>query len=357
LAEKKFKDLLDSAPDATVIFNTEGVIDLVNNQVENVFGYAKEELVGENFSKLIKNKVKEITAITAQSFFEQPKMKLIEGLEVIGEHKTNGKFVAEISVAPIETEEGILFSAAIRDITLWKKEQKTLEEYNIQLETKNKELEQFTYIASHDLQEPLITLRSLIDLIKEESRDAMDTKTKNAFGYISDTTLRMSELIKGLLDYGRIGQNRVLKTVDCQRLVNEVQKDLATRILETKAVIEVEKLPEIQGYEIEMRMLFQNLIVNALKFQRPGQNPLIQISAQKEGEFWLFAVADNGIGIEEENKDRIFTIFQRLHKRAEYEGTGIGLAHCRKIVELHWGKIWVESKQNEGIVFYFTIKL
>jgi light-regulated signal transduction histidine kinase (bacteriophytochrome) len=104
-------------------------------------------------------------------------------------------------------------------------------------------------------------------------------------------------------------------------------------------------------------MLFQNLIVNALKFQKPGQNPLIQISAKKEGEFWQFAIADNGIGIEEENKDRIFTIFQRLHKRADYEGTGIGLAHCRKIVELHWGKIWVESKQNEGSVFYFTIIL
>lgn len=226
---------------------------------------------------------------------------------------------------------------------------------NKELERKNKELEQFAYVASHDMQEPLRTTSSFVELLQQQYKGKLDEKADKYLTFIAQSSDRMKVLIKDLLDYSRIGRKKELTMIDCTILLGEVIADLDVAIKESKAEIKTDPLPVIPGYSTEFKQLFQNLIINAIKFRKKTIAPQINISVQKTGEYWQFAVKDNGIGIEEQHNNRIFEIFQRLHTRNEYEGSGIGLAHCKKIVELHGGKIWIESIPGEGTAFYFTI--
>jgi chemotaxis family two-component system sensor kinase Cph1 len=225
----------------------------------------------------------------------------------------------------------------------------------VELERKNKELEQFAYVASHDLQEPLRTTSSFIEIFKEKYMGKMDEETDTILTYISQSNDRMKVLIKDLLDYSRIGRKPVIENVNCNEIIDDVLADLSVNINESKTTILTEKLPFVRGYPTELKQLFQNLVSNSIKFRREGIDPEIRISAERNNGHWQFAVKDNGIGIEENDSERIFVIFQRLHTRSEYDGSGIGLSHCKKIVELHGGNIWVKSKPGEGSVFYFTI--
>ncbi|RED92295.1 sensor histidine kinase [Marinoscillum furvescens] len=225
------------------------------------------------------------------------------------------------------------------------------------LEYKNRELEQFAYIAAHDLQEPLVTLMSFNDLLVADYEEQLDGNGKTYLGFMNQSVLRMRELVKGLLDYSKIGKNSQLTFVDGNELVNEVRNDLKAKLTSTGARLIIGQLPTVTAYRMELRLMFQNLILNAVKFTRPDEPPVVEISAEKVADVWRFAVKDNGLGIPKENQDRIFVIFQRLHSKSEFEGTGIGLAHCAKIAALHEGEIWVDSKQGEGSTFYFTIPL
>jgi signal transduction histidine kinase len=225
----------------------------------------------------------------------------------------------------------------------------------VQLLQKNKELEQFAYVASHDLQEPLRTISGFVELLQQQYHDRLDKNADKYLNYIIQSSDRMKVLISDLLEYSRIGKKKEIQFVDCNELVRNVLQDLGKAIEENQADIRVEKLPVIDAYPTEMKQLFQNLIINAIKFRRKGTPPQITISARKIKQSWTFAVQDNGIGISKEHRERIFIIFQRLHTRSEYEGSGIGLAHCKKIVELHGGKIWVESQSGIGSTFYFII--
>jgi signal transduction histidine kinase len=225
------------------------------------------------------------------------------------------------------------------------------------LENKNYELEQFAYIASHDLQEPLRTVSSFVDLLEQEHGGKLKGNASKYLYFILESTERMRNLISGLLEYSRIGREKIVEQVDCNEILTLVLDDLQTIIIEKKAIIESEKLPVLNAHPSELKQLFQNLISNALKFSREDTPPVINIFALKQENGWEFKIKDNGIGIEEKFFEKIFIIFQRLHNVHEYEGTGIGLAHCRKIVEMHDGKIWVESESNEGSTFYFTINM
>ncbi|MEO6548960.1 MAG: two-component regulator propeller domain-containing protein [Ferruginibacter sp.] len=235
------------------------------------------------------------------------------------------------------------------------KSRKAAEQANRGLKAKNKELEQFVYVASHDLQEPLRTTAGFVDLLKQKYHGKLDEKADKYLNFISDATGRMRVLITDLLDFSRLGEKVELKRIDCNEMLRHMLADIMSAVQEAQAEIHYGDLPIIIGYPTEIKLLFQNLVINALKFRRKDITPLIKISASKIPGGWEFAVGDNGIGIEEKNTEKIFDIFQRLNTRTEYEGSGIGLSHCKKIVELHNGKIWVQSIPGEGSTFYFSL--
>lgn len=290
-----------------------------------------------------------------------------EGQELFGKHKNSKEFPVEISLSPLETEDGLLVSAAIRDISEKKKLENQIREINInlerkvkqrtaELETKNKELEQFAYVASHDLQEPLRTTSSFVGFLQEEYYGKLDENANSYLNYITQATERMQTLIKDLLDYSRIGRKTILQEVDCNEILANVMADLSSAIEETNAKISIkEPLPVVKGYATELKQLFQNLISNSIKFHKENLAPEITISSKKIPGAWEFSFHDNGIGIDKQHHERIFIIFQRLHNRMEYEGSGIGLSHCKKIVELHGGKLWVDSQPGQGSNFQFTL--
>ena len=235
------------------------------------------------------------------------------------------------------------------------KARQEIEQTNKELETKNKELEQFAYVASHDMQEPLRTTSSFVELLQQQYRGKLDEKADKYLSFIAQSSDRMKVLIKDLLDYSRIGRKKELAKVDCNAILHEVLDDLGAAINETGAQIKSGPLPTLNGYPTELKQLFQNLLINAIKFRKKNVSPQIDISVKCIGGNWQFAVKDNGIGIDKKHNERIFQIFQRLHTRNEYDGSGIGLSHCKKIAELHRGKIWVESIPDRGSSFYFTI--
>ncbi|WP_299711981.1 ATP-binding protein [uncultured Tenacibaculum sp.] len=224
------------------------------------------------------------------------------------------------------------------------------------IKVKNKELNEITYIASHDLQEPLRTVSSMVDMFSTRYKESFDEQGKMMLGFIESATSRMRNLVKDLLEYSVLGQNRELSEVDCNEILNDVKQDLDHTISQNNTIITWGNLPVLTAYKSELRLLFQNLISNAIKFQHPENQPKIEITSESSGEYWKFKVSDNGIGIKEKYKEKIFSIFKRIHSKEEYEGTGIGLSHCKKIVDMHDGKLWVESEEGEGSDFYFTIR-
>lgn len=223
------------------------------------------------------------------------------------------------------------------------------------LAIKNEELERFAYLASHDLQEPLRTIIGFASLLKKRFGEQLGQEGLDYTNFIMEAGQRMTELIKGLLSYSRLGNNLKLIDVDCQIILEGVQRDLESQISEANAHLEVGSLPTVTGFPAGLQILFQNLISNSIKFRSKDIRPLIQISAELESDKWIFCVADNGIGIDPIFHEQIFNIFNRLHTRQEYEGTGIGLAHCKRVVELLGGEIWLESTAGKGSKFFFSI--
>ncbi len=222
------------------------------------------------------------------------------------------------------------------------------------LESTNKKLEEFVYITSHDLQEPLRTINSFTDLLATQYQGKLDDAANQYLAYISEASNRLRDLVSDLLDFGRIGQNSTLTTINMNDVVQNVVNDLNQLIEENQAKIKSEQLPELVGYRKEIHFLIQNILSNAIKFKNETP-PLITISANDNMRFWQFCIEDNGIGIAKDQQQKIFQIFQRLHGKKDYDGTGIGLAHCKKITELLGGDIWVESTPKVGSKFYFTI--
>jgi light-regulated signal transduction histidine kinase (bacteriophytochrome) len=227
-----------------------------------------------------------------------------------------------------------------------------------ELARSNAELEQLAYVASHDLQEPLRMVASYMQLLEQQYTDRLDANAHEFIGFAVDGARRMQALIEDLLAYSRVGSSaKPLQPTDCAAVVQTVLRSLRMAIEESGAEIQCGTLPVVMGDAAQLTQLFQNLIANAIKF-RGNQSPQIQLHAEPEdaeGAFWRFAVQDNGIGIAPEYFDRIFVMFQRLHSRSTYSGTGIGLAICKKIVERHGGRIWVESAFEKGSIFTFTL--
>ena len=353
---QSFFDAASSANIGTAILDQEFRYLKTNQALANIDGLSPEEHVG----KLVKEVVPDI-AVTVLPLFEQ----------VVNDHAVIQQEVTGLSPLdpgsprcwlasffPIYSDAHQLKQLGLvtLEITQQKQNERQLETLNDDLQRSNKELEHFAYVASHDLREPLRKVRSYCDLLAKRYEGQLDERADKYIHYITDGSMRMMQLINDLLDYSRVGRGALNPEVlPLEPLLKQVISDLQNQIQATQAEIHVcERLPVLSGNSVQLRQLFQNLIGNSLKY-RSEAPPKITVDASVEGTFWQISVTDNGIGIPSEFAERIFVVFQRLHVREAYEGTGIGLAVCKRIVEHHGGKIWVESQPGAGATFHFTL--
>lgn len=355
-AVEQLRLVVESALNSMILTDSEGKIVMVNKQTELVFGYDPNELVGKKIEVLVPQRMKDKHPHHRSQFYAHPKARPMgAGRDLYAVKKDGTEIPVEIGLNPVERDKTKYVLASVIDITERKKNEVAIQQYARQIEEKNKELEEFAHVASHDLREPLNSIISLTEILVQRKSEQLDEDGNKLLGFISKSASRMNELITGLLDYAKLGSSKKLVLTDLKELLETVLLDLNSSIQASGAKIIIGKLPVLKVYAMEFRLLFQNLISNALKYRKPDESPEIVVSSKQVRKGWEFSVADNGIGIPEAQKEKIFDLFHRVHGRNEYEGTGIGLSHCRKIIELHNGKIWVESKLGEGSTFFFFI--
>ncbi len=337
------------------ITDQRGIIQHVNDNFCRISQYSREELIGQDH-RIINSEfhppefIRELWTTIAHG-------KIWRG-EIRNRAKDGSIYWVDTTIVPFLNEQRKPYQyVAIRsDITKRKKAEEDLIHYNEELSRSNKELEQFAYIASHDLQEPLRMVSSYVQLLQRRYQDNLDNDAREFIAYAVDGAARMKTLINDLLNYSRIGRNLEYRDVDLNLILQEVQRNLATRIRESKAEIVISSLPHIHTDYTQMVQLFQNMLSNALKFQRKDVVPRIELHAERQGKKWLFTLQDNGIGIDEQYAEQIYVVFRQLHDRGQYSGTGIGLATVKKIIEHNGGKIWFESELGRGTTFYFTLE-
>ena len=357
LAEEKIRTLsyaVEQSPSAVVITDVNGNIEYVNQKFSRITGYAAEEVIGQN-PRILKSDN------TRPETYKELWEAITSGKEWYGifcnKKKSGELFWESTYISPVRDTDGTIihYVALKEDITDKKLADEKLEYMMADIQRSNKELEQFAYVASHDLQEPLRMVASYMQLLQRRYKDKFDNDANDFINYAVDGSKRMQELIHDLLAYSRVGlPGREFEQINIETVLDHAIRNLGMSIKDSGAVVTHDSMPTMFADGIQITQLFQNLISNSIKYCNEAP-PRIHISAKQNKKAVIFSVSDNGIGIDPQYYERIFTIFQRLHGKEKYSGTGIGLAICKKIVERHHGKIWVESLPGEGSTFYFTI--
>jgi PAS domain S-box-containing protein len=357
--EGRYRGLLEAAPDAMVVVNVGGEIVLLNVRAEKEFGYSRHELVGQKVKNIIPEGFAErIIADALRTTADALAQQIGTGIELTGRRKDGSEFPLEIMLSPLESADGILVTAAIRDITERKRAEANLLQKIEELKRSNEELGNFAYIASHDLQEPLRMVASYTQLLSRRYKGKLDSEADEFIAFAVDGASRMQRLIQDLLAYSRVGtKGQELLDTSSEEALEQALLNLRGTIEETGALVTHDPLPTVLADETQLTQLFQNLVGNAIKYQAKPGVPRIHISAARNGGTqWTFSVKDNGLGIDAQYFEKIFGMFQRLHKREEFAGTGIGLAICKKIAERHGGSISVESQLGHGSTFHFALE-
>ena len=351
-SEAKFAGIIATSSDAIISVDEQQHIILYNRGAEQIFGYTTDEILGKHLDILIPEPFRRAHRDQLRGFGAVPAASRLMGErgEISGRRKSGEVFPAEGSISRLEIEgQGRMYTVVLRDVT---ERVRAAEE----LARSNAELEQFAYVASHDLQEPLRMVASYTQLLARRYHGRLDSDADEFIGFAVEGVKRMQALINDLLAFSRVGtRGGAFERVDGELVLARVLENLAPALEEADAAVTHDHLPTVTADAVQLGQVFQNLIANAVKFHKPGSRPCIHVSAERSPDGWVFSVTDKGIGIEPEYMDRIFVLFQRLHSRAEYPGTGIGLAMCKKIVERHGGRIWLESEPGEGTIFYFSI--
>lgn len=339
-----------------IVADENGMITHVNPSFLRMWGYAiKEEATGKNVGSMFADPADANTVLEALAEHD-----VWEGRFVA--RRTDGStFISHGYVTSLRNAAGELTGSQSTnlDVTPLVEAERQLEALNASLARSNQELEQFAYVASHDLQEPLRMVSSFTQLLAQRYEDKLDQDAKEFIGYAVDGANRMQRLIQDLLLYSRVAtRGRTPEPIDAHDALGEAVSNLQVAIQETLALVTNDELPTVLGDHTQIVQLFQNLVGNAIKFHKPGEAPRVHVTAARSAKqpgFWIFEIADNGIGIEPRHFERLFVIFQRLHGKREYPGTGIGLALCKRIVERHGGKIWLESEAGVGTTVFFTL--
>jgi len=353
----KAQQYLDIAGVMFVVIDAEHRVTLINRKGCECLGYNETEIIGQNW---FDHFIPEYDREGSRRVF----LQLISGETALNEYYENSVLTRSGSErliawhnAALKDEKGNITGtlSSGEDITERKEAEKELRKMTDELSRSNTDLQQFAYAASHDLQEPLRAVAGFVQLLEKRYKDRLDEKGHEFIDYTVDGVKRMQSLIRDLLEYSRLEtKKKAFESVNCSVALEKALWNLHKAVEESKSEITYDLLPTVTADASQITSLFQNLIGNALKF-KGRQRPEIHISAYKSDDEWIFSVRDNGIGIDPAHFERIFSIFQRLHTREEYEGTGVGLTICKRIVERHGGRIWVESESGKGSVFYFTM--
>ena len=355
--EQRFRATVESAPTAMIMFDKDGRILLVNSEMEKLFGYHRQELLGKDLVKIVPMRFKENHLNRRAKFFsELEPQRLGAEKEIFCVHRDGTEFPVEIGLNPVNTDEGVFALGAIIDVTERIQAEKKIMQANETLAKSNTELEQFAYVASHDLQEPLRKIASFCQLLQEEQSHALDEDGKEYLQIAINGAKRLQTMVRDLLAFSRIStHNKPLVTTDANLSLHDAMADLAMAIEEKNASIDYELLPKVLGDPGQLTQVFQNLIGNAIKYCSE-EIPRVVIGFKDLGSIYEFFVKDNGIGIDPEFHARIFEVFQRLHNRRSYSGTGIGLALSKRVIERFGGEIRVESSLGNGSTFFFTLE-
>lgn len=351
-SEEKFRSLLDSAPDATVIVDEKGIIQMINHQTENLFCYTRDELIGRPVEILIPTDLHGKHHHHRASFANTPRVRAMgAGIELHAVKKGGIMFPVEISLSPIRTEEGMLVSASVRDITIRK-------ELETELKKTNAELEAFTYSVSHDLRAPLRGIIGFTAILEEDYASQLDEEARRITSIIKSNTLKMGHLIDDLLAFSRTGKQELVKSdIDSKTLVTEVIGDLKQQYNTTNITWNISDLIPVKADINTIRQVWINLIANAIKYSGSVDKSIIEIGSFLNEGHVVFYVKDNGVGFDDQYKHKLFKVFQRLHSPEEFEGTGVGLALVEKIISRHKGRVWAEGQTGKGASFYFSLPL
>ncbi len=352
-SEKRYRTLFEASPDGILIIDVKtNEFKYANPSFCYMLGYSEKELKGMDIIELLPKDQMDYGFSESRSSVDSNIIKNIPFA------KKDGTIIYTDANEITLSMEGRTYNVGFfRDVTEKKLAEEKLEQTMRRLSQSNSELEQFAYVASHDLQEPLRMITSYLQLIAHRYKDKLDKNADEFIYYATDGAYRMQKMINDLLTYSRIStKEKECKPINCKTVFEQALCNLQETIKDRNVEITHDSLPEIFADDIQISRLLQNLISNAIKYN-VNKKPEIHVSAEKKNSKWIFSVKDNGIGIGSEHKDKIFKIFQRLHTKDQYTGTGIGLAVCRKIVEQYGGSIWVESKLGRGSIFYFTLPL
>jgi PAS domain S-box-containing protein len=354
-SEEKYRTILENIEDGYYESDLVGNLTFFNDSICRIWQYPREELLSLNNRQYMDQENARKAFQAYNKVYRTGEPGKVCDYEIIRRDGTRRCIEASVSLRKDSSGKPIGFRGIIRDVTERKEAEEALKVKTEELARSNRDLEQFAYVASHDLQEPLRMVTSYVQLLAQRYNGKLDSDADEFISFATDGASRMRKLINDLLTYSRVKtQGKALEPTDCETVLNESLDNLKMAIEENSALVTHDSLPTVMADNPQLVELFQNLIGNAIKF-RGNEPPRIHVSAGRNGSGWIFSVRDNGIGIAPEYSKRIFIIFQRLHNREKYAGTGIGLAICQKIVERHGGRIWVESEVGKGTTFYFTL--
>ncbi len=355
-SEARTRAIVETAADGIITVSDTGLVDSFNRAGEQIFGYSADRVIGRNIRMLMSGAEEEDTDFPAGYLNNDGRQEAGSvACETLGRRKDGSVFPMDLAISEVHQANRRMFTVIVRDITERKASEEKLERLLVDLQRSNEELRQFAYVASHDLKEPLRMVASYTQLLEKRYRDKLDADARDFIHFAVDGATRMQTLIDDLLTYSRVGLRAgPFEATDCRAVLDQAISNLSAAVAENDAVITYDDLPTVTANGSQLTQLFQNLLGNSIKF-RSEKAPRIHVSARRNGHDWLFSVRDNGIGIDPQYGERILLIFQRLHSRDKYPGTGIGLAICKKIVERHGGGIWFEGEPGKGSTFFFNI--